>query len=375
MCSGMEKDRSTAPDVQPRGFREPSSTIGWLFDAISIQFLDRLPNPVTVATIASLFMAAHAMTAVMVYAFVGVKDQALLCLILTMASGAIIIPIVGFGQMQYRRARASYFRLESLTRELTEARDEAQAANTQKSQFLASMSHELRTPLNAIIGFSEVIKKEFFGGITNRRYVDYACDIHKSGEHLLSLISDVLDLSRIESGKPMQQKDTEIDPVWLVRDSVEMLRIMAEKNGVGLIFHSAVPALRISANERMIRQILLNLISNAIKFTTEGGRVQVTTAVGSDGLEIEVKDSGIGMTQQEQEIALQAFGQIDSFQARKHNGTGLGLPLAKAMVAAHQGKLEISSARGVGTTVRFNIPAHRLIGNVSSFCQPEALAC
>jgi len=371
----MERDRSVTPDVQPRGFREPSWTIGWLFDAISIQFLDRLPNAVTVATIASLFMAAHAMTAVMVYEFVGVADQALLCLILTMASGAIIIPIVGFGQMQYRRARASYFRLESLARDLTEARDQAQAANAQKSQFLASMSHELRTPLNAIIGFSEVIKEEFFGEIINRRYVEYACDIHKSGEHLLSLINDVLDLSRIESGKPIQQKDAEVDPVLLVRDSIEMLRIMAEKNGVGLVLHSALPALRISANERMIRQILLNLISNAIKFTAEGGQVQVTTAVGSDGLEIEVKDSGIGMMQQEQEIALQAFGQIDSFQARKHKGTGLGLPLARAMVAAHQGKLEISSVRGVGTAVRFNIPAHRLVSNDSNFRRPEALAC
>ena len=224
------------------------------------------------------------------------------------------------------------------------------------------MSHELRTPLNAIIGFSEIIKEETFGPIGMRRYCDYANDINKSGYHLLSLINDVLDLSKIESGRGSVRRDSEVDLTTVIEDVCGLMSVTAEKNRVILSSRLPKERVKVSADDRMLRQILLNLISNAIKFTLENGQVLVRMSLQESGALIEVADTGIGMTLQEQTIALQPFGQIDSFQARKHKGTGLGLPLVNAMVELHGGSMTMRSTPGEGTSVAFNLPRERVLG-------------
>ncbi len=293
--------------------------------------------------------------------FHGIEDRMVTGVTVLFATVCVGTPIVGFGQMQYRRARQAYFNSVRLTEQLIAARDEARAANAEKSRFLASMSHELRTPLNAIIGFSEILRDETFGQIAVRRYVEYARDIHKSGHHLLSLINDILDLSKIEFGQQNIRKDAAFSLSPVIREICDMMRITAQKYGVDLSVSLPKEDIRISADERMIWQILLNLISNAIKFTPENGRILVRLGVEPSGINIAVADSGIGMTPQEQIIALQPFGQVDSFQARKHSGTGLGLTLVKAMVELHGGAMGIRSAPGEGTTVSFSIPMSRFI--------------
>jgi len=254
--------------------------------------------------------------------------------------------------------------LAELSAQLIVARDHAREANEAKSRFLASTSHELRTPLNAILGFSEILKDELFGPCGEERYVDYARDIHTSGKHLLSLINDVLDLSKIESGQEHAATFSECDLVEILADASKMVRIVAEKSAVRLCVLDALKPIYFQANYRMMRQIILNLLSNAVKFTPEGGCV--TVSVGSDlsgAVIFEVADTGIGMTADELKVAMQPFGQIDSHLSRRHDGTGLGLPLSKAMVELHGGALTIHSIPGEGTTVRFSIPSERQIAD------------
>lgn len=338
-----------------------SSTIVWLFDAISIEFLDRLPNALTVSAIVFLFSASQVATIFALRSWNGIENAAVTIAAIMISSICVGVPIVGFGQMQYRRARLAYSNSLQLSEQLILARDEAQAANAEKSRFLASMSHELRTPLNAIIGFSEILKCEYFGPIGVGRYRDYANDIYRSGHHLLSLINDVLDLSKIESGRGNIRKDSEVDLNQIIAEVCELMSVTSQKGGVFLSASLPEARIRVWADERMLRQILLNLISNAIKFTPENGRVIARLSLQVEGAMVEIVNSGIGMTPQEQEIALQPFGQIDSFQARKHKGTGLGLPLVNAMVDLHGGNMTIRSTSGEGTMVAFSIPAERVL--------------
>ena len=333
----------------------------WLFDAISIEFLDRLPNAVTVSAIVLLIAVCQVCVASLLRITNLFHDAMATNLVTLLATICVTVPIVGFGQMQYRRARQAYFNSIKLAEELTSARDEACNANAEKSRFLASMSHELRTPLNAIIGFSEFIQSEALGTIAVRRYVEYAGDIHRSGHHLLSLINDVLDLSKIEAGRASIRRDAELNLPNLVRDVCATMRVLADQNAVSLSFAIANETISAVADPRMMKQVLLNLISNAIKFTPDGGAVQVRVATGSSAVVLEVIDTGIGMSAKEQSIALQPFGQVDSFQARKHSGTGLGLPLVKAMVELHGGSLEIRSAPGRGTSVSVQLPTGKRV--------------
>jgi signal transduction histidine kinase len=244
--------------------------------------------------------------------------------------------------------------------ELRAAKDEAEVASRAKSDFLAGVSHELRTPLNAIIGFSEVMQNEMFGPIGDSHYQEYASDIHDSGHHLLSLINDILDLSKIEAGKFELHEET-----VTVSDTIEAaLRLVdqrAEKAGVELVRAVAPHLPRLYADGRALKQVLLNLLTNAVKFTPLDGRVTIGADLGPGGdLVLTVVDSGVGMSAEDLEQALTPFGQAESDLTREQEGTGLGLPLSKHLVELHGGSLTIESAPGAGTTVRATFPAERL---------------
>jgi PAS domain S-box-containing protein len=245
--------------------------------------------------------------------------------------------------------------------DLRQSKEEAEFANRSKTEFLAHMSHELRTPLNAIIGFSEMIASEQFGPLGSKNYRDYAEDIHKSGYHLLDLINDVLDLSKIEAGR-LELRESMVAVTDLVAECVSLLRGRAELAHVSLTadLPRTLPLLR--ADERAVKQVMLNLLSNAVKFTPPGGLV-VARAEHRQGesLALSVTDSGIGMSPDEVAIAMTPFGQVDSELARQHVGTGLGLPLTRSLVQLHGGDIMVSSRKGFGTTVTANFPDARVI--------------
>jgi signal transduction histidine kinase len=266
-----------------------------------------------------------------------------------------------------QRLRTYVTELETTKRELqatadnlTKALDAAAAASQAKSQFLATMSHELRTPLNAIIGFSELLKGELFGPLGDARYKGYINDVHRSGKHLLALVNDVLDFSKIDAGHLTLQED-QIDITETLTTSLRMVQSQAANTGVILekeIAHD-LPILR--ADERRVRQILLNLLSNAIKFTPRGGKVRLIAFSDENEFVVQVADTGIGMAKEDIPRALERFGQLDSDLNRKYEGTGLGLPLTKKLAELHGGRLEIDSALCVGTKVTVAFPANRLI--------------
>ena len=254
--------------------------------------------------------------------------------------------------------------IRAAERRLREARSQAEAANHSKSEFLANMSHELRTPLNAIIGFSEIISQELFGPIGNDKYLEYIKDVHSSSLHLLSIINDVLDMSKIEAGKLELAKQA-FGLQTAIGEVVRIVHERASSRGIELILEAAEEPVVICADERAIKQIFLNLLSNAIKFSQERGEVHIRLATSRAGQAvIEVEDHGIGMDEDEQERALQPFGQAKPATTRNYGGTGLGLPITKGLIEAHDGSLAISSRVGEGTTVRVMLPL-RLTGGLA----------
>ncbi|CAA7614232.1 PAS-domain containing protein [Magnetospirillum sp. UT-4] len=243
---------------------------------------------------------------------------------------------------------------------LREAKEAAERGNRAKATFLANISHELRTPLNAIIGFSELMKHEIYGPMEPVAYGGYVDDIHESGMHLLELINDILDMSKAEAG--MTELDvTEVEVGPVLQGAVRMMARRAQSHGILLsaMVPPDLPFLR--ADERRLRQIVLNLVSNAVKFTEEGGSVTVSAAVGADGLTITVADTGIGMTEEEMKRVMEPFVQADTRLSRKYEGTGLGLPLTNALVSAHGGRLTLRSSPGAGTVATVAFPPERVV--------------
>ena len=240
-------------------------------------------------------------------------------------------------------------------RQLIEARDLSEEANRAKSRFLANMSHELRTPLNAIIGFSEVMSHEMFGALGGPRYLEYSRLIHESGNHLLELINGILDMSKIEAGK-FELSEEVFDLNAVAEAAVRFLKLPAERAGVALKTAIAQDTSFIFADKRAVKQILVNLLSNGVKFTPRGGEVCVRSRLDATGVEIAVVDTGVGIPEKDLIRLGQPFEQVDGEHTRKKEGTGLGLSLVKALSAMHGGEATIESALGEGTTVRVRLP-------------------
>ena len=256
--------------------------------------------------------------------------------------------------------------MQARATELQQARHAAEEAYRTKSHFLANMSHELRTPLNAILGFSEIIKDEALGKLPNGRYREYAQDINESGRHLLQLINDVLDMAKIEAGK-VKLSEAALNLYDVVGHSTRFVLTDAEKKNIALRTDVPEDLPQITADELKLKQVLVNLLANAVKFTPAGGAISVRAALTPIGdLELSVADTGIGMTPDEITLALEPFEQARGGFERAGDGTGLGLPLAQALVEAHGGSLSIESTVGAGTRVVVTLPEYRVLRDADS---------
>jgi signal transduction histidine kinase len=248
--------------------------------------------------------------------------------------------------------------------QLLEEKERAELANRAKSEFLANMSHELRTPLNAIIGFAEVMAGEVMGPIGAPCYREYALDIRNSGTHLLEIISDILDLSKIEAGKVDMQEST-VELPRVIASCLKLIGERAKMASIAIVSDLTLDLPPVRADERKLKQILINLLSNAVKFTPAGGLVTISARSSADGVTIAIADTGIGMSESDIPRALTPFTQVDDSLSRRFEGTGLGLPLSASLVQLHGGTLAIESAPGQGTTVTITLPATRIVSAVA----------
>lgn len=237
----------------------------------------------------------------------------------------------------------------------------SEAANRAKNDFLAIMSHELRTPLNAIIGFSEIIATQMFGPINNDRYADYATDIRNSGSHLLSIINDILDLSKAEAGK-LDLDESSLDPVETLNQTMRMFRPRAADLKIKISFRVRDDIPWLLADARLFNQVVINLTSNALKFTPEGGQVSVELGLSDAGeLELKIEDTGIGIDGKDVERVFEPFVQVENAMSRTQHGTGLGLPLVRKIMALHGGDVRLFSRMGEGTKVIATFPVSRFV--------------
>jgi signal transduction histidine kinase len=248
-----------------------------------------------------------------------------------------------------------------LFREIADKSEQLAAASRHKSEFLANMSHELRTPLNAIIGFSEVLLERMFGEV-NEKQTEYLQDILSSGQHLLSLINDILDLSKVEAGR----MELALAPFHLplaLENALILIKERATRHGISLDLGVDPRLEELLGDERKIRQVLLNLLSNAVKFTPEGGRISLKAVLTDGSVEISVSDTGIGIAPEDQDAIFEEFRQVGSDEARKQEGTGLGLTLAKKFVELHGGRIWVESQVGKGSTFTFILPVRSSAGS------------
>ena len=264
--------------------------------------------------------------------------------------------------------------LETANANSDEARRKAEEANLAKSRFLATMSHELRTPLNAILGFSEVMKNEIFGEHANAAYKEYSADIHGSGQHLLDLINEILDLSRIEAGK-YELNEEALSLPSVVEDCQHMLALRAKAKGQSIRALAEPQLPRVWADERAIRQAVLNVLSNAIKFTPQGGEITIKvgwTATG--GQYVSVTDTGPGIPENEIPIVMQSFGRGSLAIKTAEQGSGLGLPIVKGLIDLHGGGFHLKSRPRAGTEVTITLPAERVMDTLAALPEPKTRA-
>jgi signal transduction histidine kinase len=318
-----------------------------LWRIVAYQRVDQLPLVVHVALSENVALAGWRRTTTV---------QAAICVSMVLACWVMALRL---NRELVARARA-HNQLHETVRHLESARLAADESNRAKSEFLANMSHELRTPLNAIIGFSEIIRDARMGPVSTR-YQDYAHDIHGSGAHLLRLITEVLDLAKVESGR-LELFEESVRVERVIEDCTRIVADRAAAGGLALAtdIPSDLPTLR--GDELRLKQILLNLLSNAIKFTPTGGRIRLSAEVQPDhGIHLSVTDNGIGMDPGEIPLALEPFRQLEGTLNRRFEGTGLGLPLARRLTELHGGILEISSTKERGTIATVKLPASRVI--------------
>ncbi len=293
-------------------------------------------------------------------------------LLILMANDFFLLTAAGMGvfaaYFQELAQRRDFINMKTLDEERVKSdilAEKAQAANHSKSEFLAIMSHELRTPLNAIIGFSEILEKEMFGPLGRDQYKEYSKDINVSGQHLLSIINDILDLSKAEAGKLMLQEE-EVSIVDIVNSTLRIIRDHAAERGVRLAFDVPVQDYHMVGDPRLLAQVFLNLFSNAVKFTHKGGSVAISfEEMPSGNLSIRIKDTGIGIDPENIEKVFAPFVQIESSMARNYEGTGLGLPLTKNIMELHSGTVTLESRLGEGTVAIVEFPKKRLVHQYS----------
>ncbi|MBO3760722.1 HAMP domain-containing sensor histidine kinase [Ciceribacter sp. L1K22] len=254
-----------------------------------------------------------------------------------------------------------------------EARRRAEEANLAKSRFLASMSHELRTPLNAILGFSEVMATEVLGPLNNPLYKEYAGDIHRSGQHLLNLINEILDLSRIEAGK-YELNEEAISLLELADDCIGMVQLRARAKNISITPHLEQQLPQVWADEKGMRQVILNLLSNAVKFTPQGGEISVKVGwTAGGGQYVSIRDNGPGIPEKEIPVVLSAFGQGSIAIKSAEQGTGLGLPIVQAILAKHGGDFKLKSKLREGTEVIAIMPASRVLQSLPAVAETQAI--
>jgi signal transduction histidine kinase len=356
--TGISIAGGTRPSVAP-GNAEGSYTRASVVDGIGRLYNYRrvgtYPLVVTVGLDLEAALTAPRTYALMMVSMVGIAT------ILLAGLAAYLVREIGRRTAHEIELAEERSKLQATNVELTESKQRAEAASTAKSLFLANMSHELRTPLNAIIGFSQMIRDQVLGPVVPARYSAYAKDIVDAGEHLLGLISGILDIAKIEAGK-MALSDGRVRLSDIVDASLAALRAEWERKRqvLRVSVPDGVPEVR--ADGVKLTQILINLLSNAVKFTPEGGRISVAIEHRVDGdLVLSVTDSGIGMSDEEIGAALEPFVQIENTLTKTCAGTGLGLPLARRLAELHGGSLEISSSKGAGTTVRVRLPSERVL--------------
>jgi len=266
--------------------------------------------------------------------------------------------LIGFAAYMLLTVFFYIWRIDAISRLVVQEREAriraVENASRHKSEFLANMSHELRTPLNAVIGFSEVLDEKLFGTL-NEKQVEYVRDIHASGQHLLALVNDVLDLSKVEAGR-MEIEAEEFDLPGAVSAVLTLVRERVHRHGIALDLQASPESFAVRADLRKVKQIVLNLLSNAVKFTPDGGRIHVVVAREGNRVEVSIADTGPGIAEDEQAAVFEEFRQVGNDRARKAEGTGLGLPLAKKFVELHGGQIWVKSELGTGSTFGFTLP-------------------